>query len=100
MWPFGESFINGIINYPLWQIAFFELCHFILSSAAASLAALLALLSISITCPTGSSIWDIGSLSRSLGPTRWRRAVICMALLSLGAGLCAHALEDLYFSWF
>jgi hypothetical protein len=45
-------------------------------------------------------MFDIRSLSRSLGPTRWSRVVTCMVLLSLSAGLLAHSLEDLFFSWF
>lgn len=45
-------------------------------------------------------MFDLRSLSRSMGPTRWRMAVVCMVLLSLSAGLLAHSLEDLYFSWF
>jgi hypothetical protein len=45
-------------------------------------------------------MFDIRSLSRSLGPTRWSRVVICMVLLSLSAGLLAHSLEDLFLSWF
>jgi hypothetical protein len=45
-------------------------------------------------------MFDIPSLSRSLGRTRWYRVVTCMVLLSLSAGLLAHALEDLYLSLF
>jgi hypothetical protein len=45
-------------------------------------------------------MFDIRSLSRSLGRARWSRVVICMVLLSLSAGLLAHTLEDLYLSWF
>ena|GEM_PF-4290313 len=100
VWPFGEIISNGFGSYPLWQIAFFELCHGILSLFAALSVSLAALFLISTTSRSGCSMFDIRSLSRSMGPTSWRRAVICMVLLSLGAGLCAHSLEDLYFSWF
>ena len=100
MWPFGEEITNGFSSYPLWQIGLFELCHGTLSSFAALAVSLAALCLISITSRAGCSIFDIPSLSRSMGLTRWCRVVIYMALLSFSVGLLAHALEDLCFSWF
>jgi hypothetical protein len=91
---------NGYQDYTLWEIGLIELCHFTLSFVVASSVALLALLLISITSPSGCSIFNIRSLSQSMGPTRWRRVIICTVLLSLGAGYCAHVLEDTYFAWF
>ncbi len=100
MWPFGEIITTGMESYPLWQIAFFELCHGILSLLAALLVSWPVAYLISTTYRSGSSRTNIRSLSLFGGRITLGRAVIYMVLLSLGAGLCAHTLEDLYFSWF
>ena len=100
VWPFGEVIANGTLNYPLWQIVFFELCHGTLSLLAALLVSSPVACWISTTYRNGSSTPITGSRSLFGGRMTLARAVIYMALLSLGAGLCAHTLEDLYFSWF
>jgi hypothetical protein len=100
VWPLDGVLTDGTISYSAWQVMFFELCHGILSLLAALSVSLAVLFLTSITYPSGYSMFDIRSLSRSLGPTRWSRVVICMVLLSLSAGLLAHTLEDLFFAWF
>jgi hypothetical protein len=100
MWPLDQVLSDGRLHYPLSEIIFFELCHGILSLFAALSVSLAALYLMSTTSPGGCSMFDIPSLSRSMGPVRWRKAVIFMVLLSLGAGLCAHTLEDLLLNWF
>ncbi len=100
MWPFGEIISTGWESYPLWRIVFFELCHGILSLLAALLVSSPVVYLILTTYRSGSSISNTGSPSILGGRITLGRAVIFMVLLSLGAGLCAHSLEDLYFSWF
>ena len=100
VWPLVAILSDGRASYPAWQVLFFELCHGTLSLLAALSVSLAVLFLTSITSPGGCSMFDIRSLSRSMGPSRWSRVVICMVLLSLSAGLLAHSLEDLYFSWF
>ncbi len=100
MWPFGEIISTGTASYPLWRIVFFELCHGILSLLAALLVSSPVVYLILTTYRSGSSISSIRSSYILGGRLRLDKAVIYMVLLSLGAGLCAHTLEDLYFSWF
>jgi hypothetical protein len=100
VWPLGEVLTDGLESYSVWQVLFFELCHGILSLLAALSVSLAVLFLISITSPYGYSMFDVRSLSRSMGQSRWSRVVICMVLLSLSAGLLAHTLEDLFLSWF
>lgn len=86
--------------YSIWQVIGFELAHGVFSSLCALL----------VSLPAAYWIWTTyrvrsGSVSDT-SPSRWwdgmgfTVAVFCMVLLSLGVGLCAHVLEDIYFSWF
>ncbi len=100
MWPFDVIITNGLAYYQLWQVAFFELCHGTLSLLAALLVSSPVAYWISTTYRDGSSTSTIRSHYLLGGRIRLDRAVIYMVLLSLGAGLCAHTLEDLFFSWF
>lgn len=85
-------------EYSIWQIAGFELAHGIFSALCALLVSWPAAYWIWTTYHIHSeSTLDISHLNSE---KQFRKAVICMALLSLGVGLCAHVLEDIYIGWF
>ncbi len=84
--------------YSIWQIAGFELAHGFFS----------ALCSLLVSLPAACWIWTTYRLrwASISNPAYWEyrmgfiKAVFCMVLLSLGAGLCAHVLEDIFIGWF
>jgi hypothetical protein len=85
--------------YSIWQVAGFELAHFALSFCAVFVVVSPVVFWISTT---SRKHWDGNSpsSSSSFHPIISSRGVIYMVLLSLSAGLVAHVLEDIYFSWF
>jgi hypothetical protein len=86
--------------YSIWQIAGFELAHGVFSALCALLVSLPAVYWIWTTYQSRSE--STSDLSRSNGSGRegFLVAVFFMVLLSLGVGLCAHVLEDIYIGWF
>ena len=89
MWPWAFS---------IWQVAGFELAHGIFSALCALLVSSPAVYWIWTTYrPPLASRSDFTHLEYRKG---FLMAVFCMVLLSLGVGLCAHVLEDIYIGWF
>ncbi len=91
MWPWA---------YSIWQVLGFELAHGILSALCSLLVSLPVVYWIWTTYRMPSeSILDTSLLKRE-DRVDLVLVVFCMLLLSLGVGLCAHVLEDLYVGWF
>lgn len=87
-------------DYSIMQVAGLELAHGVFSSLFALLVSWPAAFWIWITYLAPSASKSDSIRSGSGYRKELIMAVCCMVLLSLGAGLCAHVLEDIFIGWF